>query len=234
MLTRKSAVALLYSVILSIFIATLSFAAEAVPVKVVSVTDGDTIKVVANNSQIKIRLYGIDAPEKSQPFGQASAAALKSLITGRNITVENIDQDRYGRTVALVFADGASVNQAMVRAGYAWVYSQYCTLSFCSNWSQNQQSAQSAQLGLWKDAAPMPPWEWRHGGEQQSTNAQISAPVEQPTHNDVAGVFHGNLRSHKFHRSSCKDYNCKNCTVVFRSREEAIAAGYSPCGNCRP
>ncbi len=70
MLTRKSAVALLYSVILSIFIATLSFAAEAVPVKVVSVTDGDTIKVVANNSQIKIRLYGIDAPEKSQPLGR--------------------------------------------------------------------------------------------------------------------------------------------------------------------
>lgn len=224
MLLRRSVVALLYSVVFSLFIAAISVPAEAVSAKVVGVTDGDTIKAVVNGTQIKIRLYGIDAPEKAQPYGQVSANALKQLTTGHNITVQAIDQDRYGRSVALVFADGSNVNEAMVRAGHAWVYSQYCTLSFCGSWVQQQQAAKSAKAGLWQDANPTPPWEWRHGGQKVSSSSK----------QHVAAAYSGNVNSRKFHAPGCRHFNYPNCTAQFATREQALAAGYVPCKLCKP
>ena len=117
MLVRKSAAALLYSVVLPIFIAAISFAAEFVTVEDLSVIDGDAVVIAANNAQIKIRLHGTDAPKKSRPLWQAIAAALKNEREGRDITVEHIDQRSPRGNSSPVFADSAVVNHAMAQAG---------------------------------------------------------------------------------------------------------------------
>jgi len=215
-------------VVAVLFAAISSFAADPVPAKVVGVSDGDTIKAVINGQETKIRLYGIDAPEKAQPYGQVSTDAMKQLTTGHDITVQAIDRDRYGRTVAMVYANGTSVNEALIKGGNAWVYDQYCKLPVCGEWSRLQASAKSARSGLWQDATPTPPWEWRHGGQTaKNDSVQKSKP-------DVAGNYYGNVQSRKFHSATCRHAGCKNCTAQFSSREQAIAAGYAPCKACDP
>jgi len=130
--------------------------------KVVNVTDGDTINVYnAEQGQVKIRLYGIDCPEKGQPYGQAAGKYLASLIAGAMVEIEPVTKDRYGRTVAIVMDDELNVNQEMVRSGYAWVYRKYCDKEFCDYWLALENDARAGKLGLWREPDPIPPWEWR-------------------------------------------------------------------------
>ncbi|ADW16416.1 nuclease (SNase domain-containing protein) [Desulfobulbus propionicus DSM 2032] len=129
--------------------------------QVVGITDGDTIKVLIEGQQVKIRLYGIDAPESGQAYGRKSQTALKQISAGRKISIKAIDHDRYGRVVALVYADGINVNEIMASSGYAWVYPQYCKKSFCREWKEKERMARTNRNGLWQDGDPTPPWEWR-------------------------------------------------------------------------
>jgi endonuclease YncB( thermonuclease family) len=129
--------------------------------QIVSVTDGDTVKVLHDGQQVKVRLYGIDTPEKKQAFGQAAKSQMQALTTSKKIDIEPVDVDRYGRTVGIVRADGVVVNGEMVKAGYAWVYEQYCKHQECQEWKTWQSEAQRNRRGLWQDSAPVPPWEWR-------------------------------------------------------------------------
>lgn len=131
------------------------------PVTVVGFMDGDTIKVLLNGKEERIRLYGIDSPEKKQAYGQAATAAIKQILTGRKIKIEIIDVDRYGRSVAIVYADGKSANEIMVKGGYAWVYPQYCKMQVCAEWKGYEGEAKGLKMALWKDGNPDPPWEWR-------------------------------------------------------------------------
>ncbi|MFC1818923.1 thermonuclease family protein [Thermodesulfobacteriota bacterium] len=130
--------------------------------KVVGITDGDTIKVLnPENNQVKIRLYGIDTPEKGQAYGQAATKHLASLIAGKTVEVEPVDTDRYGRTVAIISYDGRNINEQMVTVGYAWVYRKYCDRPFCSSWLKRESEAKDSKKGLWKEPNPIAPWEWR-------------------------------------------------------------------------
>ena len=124
--------------------------------------DGDTIKVVINGKEEKIRLYGIDTPEKKQAYGQAATAAIKQILTGRDIKIKTMTKDKYGRSVAMVYADGKNVNEIMVKAGYAWVYRKYCKDDFCNDWLKYEKQAKKTNRALWQDGNPEPPWEWRH------------------------------------------------------------------------
>ena len=136
--------------------------AHAWMAKVVSVTDGDTIKVSnVGHEQVKIRLYGIDSPEKGQPYGQAAGKHLASLIAGKMVDIEPVTEDRYGRTVAIVTNAETNVNQEMIRAGYAWVYLKYCDQPFCDYWLVLENEARANKLGLWLELNAAPPWEWR-------------------------------------------------------------------------
>ena len=136
--------------------------AHAWPGKVVSVTDGDTIKVFnAEKGQVKIRLYGIDTPEKAQPYGKSAGKYLASLIAGAVVEVESVTKDRYGRTVGIVWNGETNINQDMVRSGYAWVYQRYCDKPFCEDWLALEDEAKTDKLGLWQEPDPVPPWEWR-------------------------------------------------------------------------
>jgi endonuclease YncB( thermonuclease family) len=199
--------------------------------KVVGVADGDTVTVLAEgNNTVKVRLYGIDAPESRQDFGNKAKQTLASLVFGKVVDVEPIDQDRYGRTVARIFVDGQDVCEALVRAGMAWVYRIYCREKpTCDNWLALEQEARLAGVGLWAGPSPQAPWEWRRGGGVKS-HAPALAPKQQAV---SSGVYHGNGKSRVFHRPGCR-HHCKNCVESFEKREDAIGAGYKPCQICRP
>ena len=198
--------------------------------KVVGISDGDTITVLRDgHDQYKIRLYGIDAPESSQPFGKASKSNLSELVYGKTVEVDPTDIDKYGRTVARIFVDGVNANSEQISHGYAWLYRQYCDGPMCSEWARFEAQAKASKVGLWSDAAPIAPWEWRHGGQASST--KDSGPMLVAS---TDGPYHGNTKSGVFHRPGCQHYNCKNCGAVFATREEAVAGGYRPCGTCKP
>lgn len=149
------------------FIALTTQAFAEITGKVVSVTDGDTIKVLdSQNKEHKIRLGGIDAPEKSQPYGRASQKNLASLIAGKQVTVQASKTDRYGRTIGKVLVDGNDVNLEQVRAGYAWWYRYYKSDQSPEDqraYETAEDSAKASQAGLWKDPNPINPYDWRKG-----------------------------------------------------------------------
>jgi len=136
--------------------------ALAWPGMVVKVTDGDTVTVLDQESrQVKIRLYGIDAPERKQPYGNTATEHLRQLVALKDVEVVEYAKDRYGRTVADLTLDGKSIPGKMVHDGYAWVYRQYCTKGFCSEWVEFETQARQVRAGLWADKSPVPPWQWR-------------------------------------------------------------------------
>ena len=127
--------------------------------KVVSVTDGDTIKVLTKNKTLyKIRLNGIDAPERSQAFGKKSKANLSQLVATRIVDVQYKKTDMYGRILGTVFVDNNDINLRQIEDGYAWVYRRYCKRA---DYYKAEESARNRKLGLWYDKYPIPPWEYR-------------------------------------------------------------------------
>ncbi|PKN07002.1 MAG: hypothetical protein CVU73_14255 [Deltaproteobacteria bacterium HGW-Deltaproteobacteria-8] len=142
-----------------------------------SVRDGDSINVTNEDGVlVNIRLYGVDAPETKQAFGYQAKKRLTQLVSRKAIIIENVDTDRYGRTVALVrLADGTLVNEEMLRSGLGWVYEQFCLREdLCASLRQTQAEARRAGRGLWAEANPTPPWEWR---KQHKTEEWYAAPV---------------------------------------------------------
>ena len=126
--------------------------------KVVSIHDGDTITVLSGKEQTKVRLYGIDAPEKKQDYGQRSKQFLASLIAGQIVEVEPKGKDRYKRTLGIVHYKGQDINAQMVLNGYAWAYVKYSKI-----YVDQEKTARKNKLGLWQSSDPTPPWEWRKG-----------------------------------------------------------------------
>ena len=132
--------------------------------KVVSVAEGDVVTILHDGKEEKIRLYGIDAPEKAQSFGQEARDFASALVAGKQVEVMTKNTDRYGRTVGLVSVDGQSLNELMVTNGYAWVYRQYCKESFCLGWAKTEKAARQSKKGMWSDSHIVPPWEFRRKG----------------------------------------------------------------------
>lgn len=126
--------------------------------QVVSVTDGDTIKLLLDKKQYRIRLNGIDAPEMGQAYGRKSKDYLSSLVAGKRAKVIVRDTDRYGRYVGDVLVEGKSANAELVAVGLAWHYVQY---SKDERLAELEKAARAGKLGLWADPNPIPPWEFR-------------------------------------------------------------------------
>ena len=126
--------------------------------QVVTVVDGDTVHVVTGSGKIKVRLYGIDCPEFGQPYGRAATNYVINQVAGRQVLVEVITVDRYGRQVAWIHTNGGSLNADILRAGLGWHYVKYSNSQALAN---AEAFARGRQIGLWRDADPMPPWEWR-------------------------------------------------------------------------
>jgi endonuclease YncB( thermonuclease family) len=132
--------------------------------RVIGITDGDTIKVLtADKQQIKIRLYGIDCPERRQAWGNRAREAASEAVFGKDVYIYPVNTDRYGRVVAIVAAPGQeNLNAWLVKSGLAWVYPQYCKRpEICDRLRALEQEAREDKIGLWADKNPVAPWEWR-------------------------------------------------------------------------
>jgi len=133
--------------------------ADEIRGKVVSIADGDTITVLdADKHQHKIRLEGIDAPEKKQAFGTKSRQKLGDLVAGKDVTVQWTKKDRYSRIVGHVYLGDRDIDLEMVKAGMAWHYRQY---SKSTELAAAEAEARKNRVGLWVDPNPIPPWEFR-------------------------------------------------------------------------
>lgn len=133
-------------------------AAILAPASEVRVLDGDTIQIKGT----RYRLYGIDCPEKKQAFGFEAKAAVEEILKNvQDLRIEKMGHERYGRTLAVIHVDEDTLQNKLVRQGYAWVYTRYCRDMRCAKWIWNQSLAKRERVGLWMDDCPMPPWQWR-------------------------------------------------------------------------
>jgi micrococcal nuclease len=128
--------------------------------KCVGVLDGDTIEVLRAGKPARIRLFGIDCPERHQAFGTRARQLTSRMVFGKTVLIEPVDRDHYDRIVAWVSVDGISLNRELLRAGLAWWYRTYARRH--RDLEQLERDAKAAKLGLWADLHPVPPWRFRH------------------------------------------------------------------------
>ena len=127
---------------------------------VVSIADGDTFTMLTENKrQVKIRLHGIDCPERNQDFGQVAKKYLSTLVFGKPVKVMNKGKDQYGRTIGIVFdSQNNCINEEMLKSGLAWHYTRY---DRNPQWQEMENEARQNKLGLWSQPNSTPPWKWR-------------------------------------------------------------------------
>ena len=208
--------------------------AEQFTGKVVGILDGDTISVLREGKAVKVWLYGVDAPEKAQAFGTQARKFTSDFAFQRDVTVQIRATDRYGRLLGeVLLPDGRSLNQELVKAGMAWWYRPYAAKD--TTLAQLEAEARTAQRGLWADAHPVPPWQWRKGNREPARGA---APVASTAPSPVGSpddTIIGNQKSRIYHWPGCPDYGkvSGRNRVTFSSREAAEQAGYRPAGNCQ-
>jgi endonuclease YncB( thermonuclease family) len=139
--------------------------ADTLTGRVVGIADGDTLTLLdATNAQHKIRLSGIDSPEKGQPFGQVCKKSLSDLAYDRVVAVESNKLDRYGRVIGKVLVNGQDVNLEQVRRGCGWHYKKYQNEQVLDDrlaYNAAEESARAGRVGLWTDQEPVAPWDWR-------------------------------------------------------------------------
>lgn len=133
----------------------------------IRITDGDTIVILKEGREIKLRLYGIDCPELNQPYGIMARQCVSDLMLDKPIRFIEIGKDRYGRIVAIVFISNTDVSlqEVLLKNGLAWIYPLYCTEFFCKDWEKLSKEAMLYGKGLW----PTPPWIWRKNIEKRGT-----------------------------------------------------------------
>lgn len=130
--------------------------------------DGDTITLLtADKVQHRIRLDGIDAPERAQPYSQVAKRSLSDMVYRHQVTAECSKRDRFGRYVCKVLIDGRDVSLAQIQRGLAWHFKRYAGEQAPSDraaYAEAEQQARAAQRGLWRDASPVSPWDFRAAG----------------------------------------------------------------------
>ncbi len=212
------------------------FAAESIEGKVVSVADGDTITVLNGKEQIKVRLHGVDAPEKAQDFGTAARTFTSEACFGKEVTVEVKDTDRYGRKVGIVtLPDGRVLNHELVKAGLAHWYEAYAAKD--ATLKGLQEEAKSAKRGVWSRSDTVAPWDFRKEKRKPTTTAPDKpsaaprATKAPPTENGDASQVYITETGSKYHRSTCRSLKKSKRAV---SKSDAVGRGLAPRGICEP
>ena len=192
--------------------------------KVLKVVDGDTIDISCNGKKERVRMLCVDTPESVHPdqsrnteMGLKASAYTKKRLSGKFVDLEFETRKRgnYGRLLAYVILAGENFNIELVKNGWSKYYIKYGkSEKHHSEFSLAEKSAKAAKLNIWVSTL----------NEPKAFSQSESFPI----------VYHGNRKSHKFHKPSCRWYNCKNCTKIFNSRQDAINAGYVPCKICKP
>ena len=157
-LTSMRPMRTLLTILLILWPIGVAFADFSAPV--VSILDGDTIEVLHNTHPERVRLSGIDCPEKGQAFGNRAKQAASALAFGKDVTLQTHGQDKYRRTLADVFLlDGTHVNHTLVKEGWCWWYRKYAPRN--RELERLERNAREGKKGLWVAPTQVPPWEWR-------------------------------------------------------------------------
>lgn len=158
----------------SLFVFLHSTQAAGLSGRIVGVVDGDTVDLLTESKQlVRVRLAGIDAPERGQPHGTIAKKVLSDLVFSKSASLDGEKKDRYGRVVAKVVVEGLDANLQMVRLGYAWHYTKYereQSAKDRSLYNAAQGIARQERLGLWKDSNPVAPWDFRASRRGNSKN----------------------------------------------------------------
>lgn len=128
--------------------------------KVISIIDGDTIKIELNKKIETVRLYGIDCPEIKQEFGPKAKEYLIKKILNKKVDILFFKYDFYGRAIALVYFNDHCINELLIVNGLAWVYEKYCKKPYLIRWINIQKHAREKKINIWSTNS-IPPWEWR-------------------------------------------------------------------------
>lgn len=149
-----------YLFTLLITISYLISSAQTIKGKVIRVADGDTITILdSSNTQVRVRIYGIDAPEKGQDFANVAKQFTSDLCFSKIVTINVKDIDRYGRTVGIIWtADSTNLNLELLKSGLAWHYKIFDN---SDEFAQAEHLAKINKVGLWKQSNAIPPWEFR-------------------------------------------------------------------------
>ncbi len=143
--------------------------AETLSGYVVGITDGDTLTLLVDRTQHKIRLAEIDTPERGQPWGTRARQALADKVFQKDVVVEVVDIDRYDRLVGKIWLGTRDINREMVSEGHAWAYRQYLN---DQSLLKDEAKAKEQGIGLWSVAGPVAPWEWRRGTRQPTLSGK--------------------------------------------------------------
>ncbi len=208
--------------------------------KVVGISDGDTIRVLKDGREVKVRLNGVDCPESHQAYGTKARQFTSTMVFGKVVSVVTRDTDRYGRTVADVSLAEATkptmLNRELVRVGLAWWYKRYAPNDKIL--SALEAEARKAKRGLWADPNPVAPWDFRRGGSTaRSGGARTTASrpssitfkrAPSVTLPRTAGVYITNTGT-KYHNAGCRHLRRSQIGI---SLKDAEAQGYTPCKHC--
>lgn len=147
--------------------------------RIIGVLDGDTVDLLTQGKElVRVRLSGIDAPEKRQAFGNAAKKALSDLAFDRQVRVDGGKRDRYGRFIGKILLNGTDVNLQMVNRGYAWHYVKYEKEQMLEDrliYRAAEALAKSRRLGLWDDKDPVAPWEFRAARKTHVESSRMDA-----------------------------------------------------------
>lgn len=197
--------------------------------KVVGIADGDTLTLLVDKQQHKIRLEGIDAPEAKQDFGTKAKQALSGYAFGKATTIEYLKSDRYGRILGQVFVDGQWINRQLVADGMAWHFIRYNKSPLLA---AAELEAREAKRGLWADGNAIPPWDFRsppNNPRPPPKGIITSALAPESKANDDPTVYIADTGS-KYHTSGCR-FVKKSKTAI--SLSQAVKS-YEPCKVCKP
>ena len=207
------------------------FASETLTGKVVSILDGDTIILLDHDkNQRKIRLAGIDEPEKNQDFGTQTKKNLSNKIFGKKVEVKIQTTDRYGRFVGNIYLNNRWINLEMVQEGFAWHYKRY---SSDHELARAEKHARDFRLGLWRDKYPVPPWEFRHGGKYEKGFIHVTPEMYKELNKQAdeqtkqKGEYWLNTNTGVRHNSTCKNFG-KTSRGKYCSKDEGRTCGI--CG----
>lgn len=186
--------------------------------RVTRVLDGDTIDVRLNTGRtVRVRIFGIDSPELSEPFGDEALRFTRVLIFSKDVVIDGREVDQYRRLVGTVQVQSVDAALALLKAGLACHFRRYSDDAMLE---AGELTAKTAGLGFWATGVRKP-----RCAAQSITESRRSALTIERT-------FIGNTNSHLYHDSTCKNARCKNCTIKFNSELEARTAGFKAARDC--
>jgi micrococcal nuclease len=224
--------------------------ADSITGLVVRVIDGDAINVLQDKTTVQVRLEGIDAPEAGQPFGAKARQALASKILAKTINVERKGNDKYGRTLGVVWLDGRNINLEMVAEGWAWHFKKYSKDPVLAS---TETQSRAKHTGLWADSTPQSPWDWRaaekerrkqFGVARATTDPSVPAltqsdtatprvvmkPVQTNTEADDKSVVYIVTHGRHYHSPTCSYLNGSKIAISLSDAKERHLTRCPKCG----